>query len=199
MSLLYKGSGRSGVTALCSLAAISIASGQAFGQEITALSPRYEAAQEAMRAEDLATGADASLPNVPSRIRVRYRDDLAATAGDSVGIEDIVGLTGSAEVADRELGSDNTEIIVLDRPLSDVDLERITQDLERDQSVQWAEIEKIERAQQADDPMMEQQWHLLSEPGGVRAPEAWPESTGRDVVVAVLDSGFRIHEDIKEQ
>ena len=48
------------------------------------------------------------------------------------------------------------------------------------------------------DPRLSQQWELLSrEPAAIRADSAWELSTGRNVVVAVVDSGVRYeHEDL---
>lgn len=44
----------------------------------------------------------------------------------------------------------------------------------------------------AGDPLLHQQW-ALSEPAAIGAPEAWTQSRGVGVVVAVLDSGVRLN------
>src|SRR3982751_10863 len=46
------------------------------------------------------------------------------------------------------------------------------------------------------DPMLAQQW-ALSDPAAIGAPEAWTQTKGKDVVVAVLDTGVQLdHPDL---
>jgi subtilisin family serine protease len=46
------------------------------------------------------------------------------------------------------------------------------------------------------DPMLAQQW-ALADPAAIGAPEAWTQSKGKDVIVAVLDTGIQVdHPDL---
>jgi len=46
------------------------------------------------------------------------------------------------------------------------------------------------------DPQYDDQWHYYESEGGLNLPEAWDVSTGQDVVVAVIDTGYRPHVDL---
>lgn len=46
------------------------------------------------------------------------------------------------------------------------------------------------------DAQYAQQWHLSDAVGGIRAPAAWDRARGTGVVVAVIDTGVRLHADL---
>jgi serine protease len=46
------------------------------------------------------------------------------------------------------------------------------------------------------DPMYKDQWHYFNPEGGINMPAAWERATGKGVKVAVLDTGYRPHEDL---
>jgi serine protease len=95
--------------------------------------------------------------------------------------------------------SDNSETITLDRPLNEQQLRQLAEALERNPAVEFAVPEKIERAQQANDPQFGAQWHYHQDRVGIRLAPAWERATGTNVVVAVLDTGIRPHEDLAGQ
>ena len=171
----------------------------AFAGDISPLSPRYQAALEAARQDPSAAAATPAVP-APTRIRVKYRDNAAAAAqAFGPGLEEAITSAAGAAVARREPTERGTETIVLDRSLSERQLERVVEDVEANSAVEWAVVEKIEQPQQSDDPLSARQWHYFGEPGGVKVAKAWEAASGRDVVVAVLDTGVRPHEDIRHQ
>lgn len=174
--------------------------------EIASTSPRFQAALDAVSGDTAdAMGAAASdlapLPEEPTRIRIKYRDGTLATTRRAI-TDDVTGLLGQTFEAEVEtvlaIGED-TETIVLDRALGAADLERAVDNiLERD-DVEWAVSEKIETAQVVSDPLYHQQWHYHQSGVGIHVQQAWPQATGADVVVAVLDTGILAHEDIADR
>jgi serine protease len=139
----------------------------------------------------------------PSRIRVRYRQgpQAAAASANAPDVAASIAQTSEARVQTR-LRNNATEDLVLDRHLSEQELGRIAESLTRNPAVEWAVPETIERAQQANDPndpFYQAQWHYQESGFGIRLARAWKQSTGKDVVVAVLDTGIRRHADIADQ
>jgi serine protease len=47
------------------------------------------------------------------------------------------------------------------------------------------------------DPNYAEQWHYFEPQGGANLPVAWDKSQGKGVVVAVVDTGYRPHRDLK--
>lgn len=155
-----------------------------------------EAQAAAAAASGPTAAAAAPATTTPNRIRVKYREGPQAAAA-SAGAPDIaasVAQTSDARIQTRQR-SDSTEDIVLDRQVSGQELGRIAETLARNPAVEWAVPETIERAQ-VEDPLFNQQWNYHQAKTGIRLRPAWTQSTGKDVVVAVLDTGFRKHVDI---
>jgi serine protease len=174
----------------------------ALAVELSPLSPRARAAADAAASAPAVAAAAAPAASQPGRIRLKYREGALA-AGSAAAAQDVnvaVEQAGDARVTASVPGPSNTETKVLDRPVSGEELARIAESAARNPNVEWAVPEKIEQAQQApvDDPLFDQQWHYHKEGVGIRAPQAWKQSTGRDVIVAVVDTGFRPHADLKE-
>ncbi len=46
------------------------------------------------------------------------------------------------------------------------------------------------------DPRYADQWHYFDQQAGINLPNAWERATGKGVTVAVLDTGYRPHEDL---
>ena len=79
------------------------------------------------------------------------------------------------------------------------DLQRVADELSRDQRVAYAVVDRRRRAYALspklreyipDDPYYVLQWHWHDPVGGIGAANAWPLSRGQGVVVAVLDTGI---------
>ncbi|WP_223202886.1 S8 family peptidase [Stenotrophomonas sp. 169] len=73
--------------------------------------------------------------------------------------------------------------------------------LRQDPDVAYAQLDTRKYAADVmpNDPQLPiYQWDLLNTVGGIHGPEAWGESTGEGVVVAVLDTGYRPHADLKD-
>lgn len=182
-------------------AIISLMGQSALGVELSTNSPRARAAAEAAASAPAAAAAAPS-PIIPGRIRVKYREgpQAAAAAASAPDVAASVAQTSEAKLQSRERDAVNgTEDLVLDRQVSEQELGRIAESVARNPAVEWAVPETIERAQQVNDPLFGAQWHYHQDKVGIRLPPAWSQSTGKGVVVAVLDTGIREHADIKKQ
>jgi serine protease len=180
----------------------ALVGGSALAVELSPTSPRAaRAAAEAAQAGPAAAATAAATTQAPGRIRVKLREgpQAAAATAATTEIAASVAQASDARVQRTEPAGDASQIQVLDRPVSEEELRRIAENVARNPSVEWAVAEKIERAQQVNDEFFTRQWHYTQAKVGIRLPQAWTNSTGKDVVVAVLDTGIRPHVDIVNQ
>ena len=136
----------------------------------------------AMMAFDVRGAADGAAEFDQTRIIVRYRDDVIASAAPHPN-----GLTPG-----RTLGENSNLRVVGVNPL--VGVEQTLAAARQDPRVAYAEPDYVIQAStMPDDPRFGELWGLnnLSRPeADVDAPIAWQRETGNDsVIVAVLDSG----------
>ena len=190
---------QNGLVLVQAVAVLALLSARADAAEISSTSPRMQRALEAASEERAGVAVAALAPPAPSRLRVIYRDAAAAVQAPGA---DVIGptveRTTSAKIATRRPGARNVETIELDRALTAEQLEEIAVDLEENPSVLSVIVETIERVQGDGDPLAGQQWHYNEDVGGIRLEPAWLNATGDGVVVAVLDTGKRDHEDIAD-
>ncbi|WP_157785835.1 S8 family serine peptidase, partial [Bradyrhizobium liaoningense] len=152
--------------------------------------------QEQRPASATAAGQSAPPPPAPSRIRVKYREGQQSTVM-TFDANALVSLHGTANIQNRlALPGRNAEDIILDRAVSEQELARIADTIARSPAVEYAVPEKIERIQQVNDPRYAEQWDYFKAATGIRLPQAWNHSGGKNVVVAVLDTGVRKHADL---
>jgi serine protease len=92
-------------------------------------------------------------------------------------------------------------VIQLDRKLSVDQVRALASELKaRDPSVEYAEPDRMmHKLAVPTDPRYKDQWHYFEPTGGLRLPGAWDMSTGTNVVVAVIDTGYRPHADLSGQ
>lgn len=147
------------------------------------------------------------------RLMIRYRENakLMAQSGSSPGSERQAAaavVTRSAALSQVDglhylkSVSDQLHVVELDQPLTPVQAQALMARLRADPAVEDVQID--ERAHPhllPDDPrfLAGNQWHLLSHAqavGALNAATAWDLSTGENVVVALLDSGYRPHADL---
>ncbi|WP_373414844.1 S8 family serine peptidase [Ensifer aridi] len=158
-------------------------------------SPRARAAAQAAGQAETRAAAEAQAAPVLPRIRVKYRAGAATVAAPALNTT--VARTSEARVQRTIPITQRITTVVLDRSVSAEELGRIASRIAQSPEVEYAVPEKIERAQQEpDDTRFSEQWDLLDNAAGIHAIPAWANSTGNDVVVAVLDTGIRRHADL---
>ena len=62
--------------------------------------------------------------------------------------------------------------------------------------IEYANPNQLDSIQQVNDPRFYEQWHYTDNRTGVNIVPAWKVTTGKDVRVAVIDTGYRPHEDL---
>ncbi|AKJ32157.1 peptidase S8 [Caldimonas brevitalea] len=98
----------------------------------------------------------------------------------------------------RQLAPD-TQVVRLSRKLAASEAADLARSLAADDpNVEYAEPDRIMTIQATPtDPRYGEQWQYFDRTGGLNLPAAWDRATGSGVVVAVLDTGFRPHVDLK--
>jgi serine protease len=144
------------------------------------------------------------------RIIVAYRDpsfvrSAAATlqgAHPAVS-ERIRGLSARAglELAHFRFMSGNAHVLQLPRRMTTAEANAVAAALKKDPAVLYAEPDaRMKPLLVPNDPRYAEQWHYQAPavvPGGINLPAAWDKTTGAaDLVVAVIDTGYRPHADI---
>ena len=76
-------------------------------------------------------------------------------------------------------------------------LEGIAAEIAALPEVAEVQLRTLDRPQQVNDPKFAEQWHYTDPKTGVNVGPTWATTTGKDIVVAVLDTGIRPHEDFE--
>ncbi len=98
----------------------------------------------------------------------------------------------------RRILSDGAIVVALQQPLSSSDASELARYFSSDPDIEYAEIDQRVFAQRIpNDTDYPQQWNLSNPNGGINLPAAWDFTTGAaNIVVAVLDTGYRPHADL---
>jgi len=141
--------------------------------------------------------ATADQPLTPSRIYVKYRADAKqAMEATAARLAAELGKVAGVAVLSYEKRQD---AIILTAPKQDSEatLQAIADRIARSSpDIEYADAERIAEPDQVNDPLYQRQWDLFEPKVGVDAPAAWRGSTGRGIVVAVLDTGIRPHPEL---
>lgn len=149
-----------------------------------------------------------SAPDVSGRLIVKLRpvegdrtrvQALAVGDGASGRVSALSQRMGLSQRLSRSLGGD-INLILLDQPLSGLDLGATLEALRADPEVEFAEIDQRRYAQAIPaDPLYSSQWYLQADqPSALNFTAAWDLTSGSpDTVIAVLDTGVRFdHPDL---
>lgn len=117
-----------------------------------------------------------------------------SAAADASGKARAHGVTTSFQ---RRLGTGATVLRLNSTRESDVD--SVIAGFEADPEVEYVERDATLHALSADpsDTEYSKQWDLFEEKAGMNVPSAWETSTGRDVTVAVIDTGYVTHSELE--
>lgn len=137
-------------------------------------------------------GTVSGLPYVPGEVIVKFKPEIKAADAKA-------GLLS----AHRALGLAEKKALPRNSSLLKVagDVEEAIKVLQRDPRVAYAQPNYIYKVCQEGDPLFGQQWGLVDEQYGTKAPGAWNQFTSgsQDVIVAVIDTGVDYnHPDLKD-
>ncbi|MGQ0620220.1 MAG: S8 family peptidase [Panacagrimonas sp.] len=124
----------------------------------------------------------------------------AATQPSQIAADRVLrdlGLSSAVTLRPQRRLAVGAELFTLDAA-APIDIDRVLATLRKSPGVIYAvEDRKRHINRVPDDPLYNQQWHYFEAAGGIRAQEAWDVSTGAGIVVAVVDTGIRKHEDLR--
>jgi len=174
---------------------------------IVAISPSYSANSK-VDLPILTVTEPQRAPELPiTQLVIRLRDDVTSgrlVRPSSARLELLSNRAGERLIYRRPT-ADLSHVLRLDEPLQRVAAERVAQRLRLDPSVASVEIDEyVFPFLTPTDPFWtdsrEVLWHLKAptaqRPGGANLPEAWDTAVGRNVTVAVIDSGITTHLDL---
>jgi len=155
-------------------------------------------AQERAGREDQGVLARAVKTATTGNLIVKWRDSAPQTTA-SARAQKASAVAGSKLRPVAQL-NERLQLIQPERPHSAAELERVATLLERDSAIEYASVEYRRKVHElTNDPLLTQQWYLLSaQPAATRTESAWDITHGdASVVVAVLDTGVRFdHPDL---
>lgn len=148
-----------------------------------------------------------------TRFIVTYKNQQTAALAGTVGIaaagvtaqqarshveSRLTTLAGEKLRHVRAMALNNRHVVRAERMMSKKETSQMIATLKQDPEVVSVEEDRMLRAfATPNDTQYSSQWHYFENTGGLRANTAWDSATGSGVVVAVLDTGFRPHADLK--
>lgn len=160
----------------------------ALGLALSAQEPTFTRSPRADHLTRLRVAAQRGLAHAPGRVLVKFRAGLPTSAMASA----VTGALPGTPLALRA-GGPYTDFTYVDMPL-EVDVEAAAAALAARPEVEYAEPDAIHRMQATPaDPSFPRQWHMRA----MNLERAWDINDGaRDVVVAVIDSGLAMANDV---
>lgn len=138
------------------------------------------------------------------RFIVKYRDG-SAERSNPAALERALQAAATATLQGKALGlqklrrtATGAEVVQTARKLGRADAEALMRRLAADPAVEYVEVDqKMYPALSPNDTYYtSHQWHYFESTGGIRADQAWDQTNGAGVVVAVLDTGITNHSDL---
>lgn len=134
------------------------------------------------------------------RMIIRYRDHTLTSSPSTRAMATltVAGNRRGLRLDFLRRTAGGSDVIKMDRRMSLTQVRELANDLRADDaSVEYAEPDRILTPMAIpNDAMYAQQWAYSDVVGGMNLPLAWDQSTGKGVVVAVLDTGVRPHADL---
>lgn len=136
-----------------------------------------------------------------NRMIVKYKTG-GTTAQADAGRKHALTVSHAADrgvtIQVHRASANNSVIMKLDRELSVPQVLELGEALKAsDSDVEWVEADRRAYPMYTpNDTFLPNMWGLIDQFYGINAPKAWDRVTGRGVVVAVIDTGYRPHADL---
>ncbi len=139
-------------------------------------------------------------PDATARLIVKFRtgvQTVQSLATTSSRVDRLAAEAGQPLTHRRAMAL-GAHVVALERPLPAAEAEAVARRLARNPDVEYAHPDYRRYAQRIpNDPFVSTQPYLDNTPGGINAYLAWDVTTGAaNVVVAVVDTGYRLHGDL---
>ncbi|OUS31574.1 hypothetical protein A9Q99_03110 [Gammaproteobacteria bacterium 45_16_T64] len=136
-----------------------------------------------------------------TRLIVKFKPTTGATAQArgvmKRSVLDIVAEKSGANLQPLRNMANGAQVISLGRERTLSEAQQVIKHLVTDPSIEYAEPDLLMVPMAVpNDPQYANQWHYYEATGGLNVESAWEVEDGDDVVVAVLDTGYRPHEDL---
>ncbi|MCU7815874.1 MAG: S8 family serine peptidase [Candidatus Thiodiazotropha sp. (ex Rostrolucina anterorostrata)] len=130
------------------------------------------------------------------RIIVKYKTSEVPSSGLNEITFSVTESTGENFAYVKE-SFNGAQIIRLDEKKSLEEIDGIIQEIRRFSQVEYVEPDlMIYPLYTPNDSRYSEQWHFFEEIGGIRLSQAWDSNQGENTIVAVVDSGYRPHQDL---
>jgi len=176
---------------LATSVAIVTTSAQAWSNRPVAPAIPTSASAGSVTAESLAT---------TDRLIVKYRDGSSSNvmSARSRNAVTVAGNRQGVQVSALRRMHNGSQVMQLSRRMNRDELNNMIQSLRSgDASIEYVEPDRIlQPLYLPNDALYPQQWALSDATGGIGAPDAWNQSTGTGVTIAVIDTGVRPHADL---
>ena len=131
------------------------------------------------------------------RIIVKYKKQTKDIADAVANMKRQVDQYSGYNLKHFEKTSMGTHIFKLEENLRFDDIKKIIEEIEKDPNVEYVEPDIQGSALYTPgDFNYADQWNFHDNTGAIRLPKAWDKTIGKDVVVAVIDTGYTEHEDL---
>jgi len=145
------------------------------------------------------TGSNALTQHNTSRIIVKYKNTSplsTATTLSPVTMEQISQKAGARLHHLRHM-STGGQVMQFDTHKTPAQINEILNALATDSSIEYAEPDLLLQAKLTpNDPRYNEQWQYFEPTAGMNLPAAWDITQGQGAVIAVLDTGYRPHQDL---
>ncbi|MES2884547.1 MAG: S8 family peptidase [Pseudomonadota bacterium] len=148
----------------------------------------------------LLTGFSAAASAAPEqRLIIKYKPETSLSAAARVlpgAVTDIATRRGLRLDRLRTLAVGG-DLLKLDRSIDPAELKALMAEVAADPRVEYVEEDRLlTHSLTPNDSRYSEQWSYYESTGGMNAAQAWDQTTGAGVVVAVLDTGYRPHADL---
>jgi serine protease len=142
---------------------------------------------------------DQAAHDATERLIVKYRDQAGVAGERLASLQQAAQSLEGRQLKLLRRTALGSHVLKLDRKLPLKRMQALAAKLmAEDPSIEYAEPDrKMYALATPNDANYSKQWDLFEDTGGIRAPAAWDISTGSGVTVAVIDTGYRPHADLK--